>query len=216
MDLFFNILETFLPLIFIFIFFIKKSKRSTWTKLLLYYSIAYFLLSAYGNILYNAFPHLSFLHGGNVVIYIVIAALTFVFFSLVLEQFLGKQKFKNLNRTVVSITLLFIIMNARWGEGTSAFNSYSSGLSNLILILYCVYYYKLQLEKLEAIFVEKLPSFWIVSGIFIYSAGNFFLFIMFNTLTRNYPELAFYAWGINIFLLLIMNIFFAKGVHATW
>jgi hypothetical protein len=215
MDLFFNILETLLPLIFIFTFLIKKSKQLTWTRLLLYYSIAYFLLSAYGNILYNTFPHLSFLYGGNVIVYIIIAALTFVFFSLVLEQFLGSKRFRNLNRTVIFIAVLFIIMNAIWGEGTSIFNSYSSGVSNLILILYCVYYYKLQLEKLETIFVEKLASFWIVSGIFIYSAGNFFLFIMFNTLTRNYPELAFYAWGINIFLLLIMNIFFAKGIQCS-
>jgi hypothetical protein len=108
-------------------------------------------------------------------------------------------------------------VNAIWGEGISIFNSYSSAVANLILVAYCVYYYKLQLEKPQINFIEKLPSFWIVSGIFIYSAGNTFLFSMFNTLTRHYPlYLAYDLWDINILLTLIMNIFFAKGIQCNW
>lgn len=201
-----RIIETFSPLIPLVIFFTKKSKKTAWSSLLLYYLIVYTFLSFYAN----------FFHLFNIVIYIIISILTFCFFALILEHFLPQQKFRTFNRIVIAITALFFVANAIWGEGTSIFNSYSSGAANLILMAYCVYYYKLQLEKLQTIFVEKLPSFWIVSGVFLYSAGNFFLFCMFNYLTLNYPVFAFYAWDIYIVLILIMNIFFAKGIQCNW
>ena len=59
--------------------------------------------------------------------------------------------------------------------------------------------------------MEKQPSFWIVSGIFIYCAGNFFLFSMFNSLSRNNLVFAFYAWNINDFLILSYEYRFRKG-----
>ena len=73
------------------------------------------------------------------------------------------------------------------------------------------------LEYANIIFFSfRMPLFFIVSGIFIYCAGNFFLFIMFNYLTLNYNNFAFYSWYINDVLILIMNIFFAKGIQCSW
>jgi hypothetical protein len=204
----FQIIETFSPLIPLIVFLIKRFKKFTGSKLLLLYLIIYIFLSFCANF----FP---FIHRSNLLIYVIISILTILFFALILEQFLP-QKFKMLNRIVISLTILFIIVNAIWGEGSSIFNSYSSVVANLVLVSYCVYYYKWQLEKPQIIFVEKVPSFWIVSGIFIYSAGNIFLFSMFSSLTRNNPAFAYYAWDINIILILIMNILFAKGIQCNW
>jgi hypothetical protein len=204
----FQIIETFSPLIPLIVFLAKRFKKFTGSKLLLLYLIIYIFLSFCANL----FP---FIHRSNILIYVIISILTILFFALILEQFLP-QKFKMLNGIVISLTILFIIVNAIWGEGSSIFNSYSSVVANLVLVSYCVYYYKWQLEKPQIIFVEKVPSFWIVSGIFIYSAGNIFLFSMFSSLTRNNPGFAYYAWDINIILILIMNILFAKGIQCNW
>lgn len=206
-NLIFRIIEGYAPLIPILFFFIRKSRRLIPTNLLISYLIIYFALVYIAN---------NVLVKNNIIAYIILSALTFCFFSLMLESFLFQTKFKFFNRTVMIITVLFFIVNAIWLEGTTLFNSYSSGLSNLILVAYCVYYYKLQLEKPQIIFVERQPSFWIVSGIFIYSAGNTFLFSIYSSLTRSDPDFAYYAWGINVILILIMNIFFAKGIQCNW
>lgn len=205
---YFNFVETYSPLIPLSTFFIKKSKKPGWVIILISYLITYVLLLADANFFHNI--------KNNIVTYIFISMFTFCFFALIFEHFLGEKKFRIINRTAIIVVVLFFIINAIWGEGTSIFNSYSSGVANLLLVGYCLYYYKLQLEDTHVIFVEKQASFWIVSGILIYCAGNFFLFSAFNSLTTNYPDFAYYSWNINIILILIMNIFFAKGLQCNW
>jgi len=204
----FQIIEIYSPLIPLLVFFLKKPGKAVWTKLLVIYWLVYISL------VYSA-THFFSGGGNNHIMYIILFGLTFCFFSLILEQFLP-QKFKIINRIIIIIIVLFFLINAIWGEGISIFNSYSSAIANLILAAYCVYYYKLQLEKPQISLVEKLPSFWIVSGIFIYSAGNTFLFSVFSTLARNNPHnIAYDLWDINILLTLIMNIIFAKGIQCV-
>ena len=205
---FFQIIEIYSPLIPLLVFFLKKPGKAVWTKLLVIYWLVYISL------VYSA-THFFSGGGNNHIMYIILFGLTFCFFSLILEQFLP-QKFKIINRIIIIIIVLFFFINAIWGEGISIFNSYSSAVANLILVAYCVYYYKLQLEKPQISLVEKIPSFWIVSGIFIYSAGNTFLFSVFSTLARNNPHnITYDLWDINILLTLIMNIIFAKGIQCT-
>jgi hypothetical protein len=204
----FQIIEIYSPLIPLLVFFLKKPGKAVWTKLLVIYWLVYISL------VYSA-THFFSGGGNNHIMYIILFGLTFCFFSLILEQFLP-QKFKIINRIIIIIIVLFFFINAIWGEGISIFNSYSSAVANLILVAYCVYYYKLQLEKPQISLVEKIPSFWIVSGIFIYSAGNTFLFSVFSTLARNNPHnITYDLWDINILLTLIMNIIFAKGIQCT-
>ena len=207
--LLFDIAETYSPIIPLSFFLIKRGKASLWSKLLLWYLIGYIVLSLY-------ISYLKSLSKNNIVFYIIISIATFCFFALILEQFCQQRKFKIINRIVIPIAILFCIINAIWLEGSAIFNSYSSGLNNLVVTGYCIYYYKLQLENPQIIFVEKQPSFWIVSGIFIYSAGNFFLFSMFNSLTNSFPLFALHAWDINDVLILIMNVLFAKGLQCNW
>jgi hypothetical protein len=202
-DIFFQFIEIYSPLIPLIIFLLRRQKRSGWIILLISYSVIYFSMIYAAN---------HFFGENNNIMYIILSGVSFCFFALLLEQFLLSRKFKIFNRTVIIITVLFFIINAIWLEGTLAFNSYSSAVANLILVAYCIYYYKLQLEKPEIIFVEKESSFWIVSGIFIYNAGNIFLFSMFSSLTT----LAYELWDINIVLIFIMNIFFAKGIQCNW
>src|SRR4051812_9890577 len=195
-------------------FLLRRPKRSGWAILLISYLVIYFTLVFLANPSWM-FPIPNLFLNNNNVIYVILSALTFCFFALILEQFLSKEKFKIINRTVIIITVLFFISNAIWGEGVHIYNSYSAALTNFILISYCLYYYKLQLQNLQTLFIEKQPSFWIVCGIFLYSAGNFFLFTMYNYLTSNYPNFARYSWYINDSLILVMNIFFAKGIQCS-
>ena len=206
-QIFFQIIETYSPLIPLATLLIKRSRKSSWVILLISYLAIYLSLVYAANNFFSG-------NKNNNIIYIVLTGVTFCFFALILEQFLS-AKFKFYNRVVILIAVLFFVANAIFWEGTFLFNSYSSAAGNLILLGYCIYYYKLQLEKPQIIFVERLPSFWIVSGIFIYSAGNIFLFSMYNSLTQNHHLFTYEMWDINIILILIMNISFAKGIQCA-
>jgi len=203
----FQIVEIYSPLIPLLVFFLKKPGKAVWIKLLVTYWLVY---------IFFVYSATHFFSKNNNIVYTVLSGVTFCFFALILEQFLTAQKFRFFSRTVIVIAVLFFIANAIWWEGILIFNSYSSAISHLILVGYCAYYYKLQLEMLQTIFVEKLTSFWIVSGIFIYSAGNIFLFSMHSVLARDYPQITYDMWDINILLTLIMNILFAKGIQCNW
>lgn len=212
-ELLFDIIEKYAPLIPLSIFLFKRGKRSSWAILLCSYLITYFFfLSIYNVYIYDYKSN----RGNNIVVYIVVAILTFCFFALILEQFLQKNNFRIINRAVIVIAVLFFISNALWWEGTSTFNSNSAGLGNFILVCYCLYYYKSQLENPKNFFITRQASFWIVSGIFIYGAGNFFLFTMYKVLTKESPAFAYYSWYVNDIFILMMNIFFAKGLQCNW
>lgn len=216
-NLVFEFIETCSPFITLIALFTHGFKKTKLFKLLLIYSITYFILSFYANYIF-LFSHSNFflrdVHS-NIIIYIIISISSFCFFSLIIEQFINKKKFRTLNRIVITVAILFFISNAIWLEGTSIFNSNSSAIANIILIVYCIYYYKLQLEKPQNIFVERESSFWIISGIFVYSAGNFFLFNMYKLLTQSFNDFTFYSWYINDLFILVMNIFFAKGIRCN-
>jgi hypothetical protein len=206
--LLFGIVETFSPLIPLIIYFRKQPKKERWFIVLLIYLIVYVPLAAYSNVLQNQVKN-------NTIIYLIIGIITFCCFSLIIERILRKKKFKILNRIVIFLTILFFVVNALWWEGSDSFNSNSAALSGLILVAYCIYYYKLQLENPQNVFVEKQSSFWIVSGIFIYCGGNFFLFTFYHSLILDNENFALYAWGFVDLLILFMNIFFAKGIQCS-
>jgi hypothetical protein len=210
------VIEPLFPLIPLITLSLKRSGRPAWIIYLRRYLVSYIILVALANSVYFLGPLWKEFLGraNNSIVNIILSALTFCFFALLLEEFLS-SKFKTINRTIMFIAVLFFIANTIWWEGIYVFNTYSAALANFILISYCVYYYKRQLQNLQTFFIEKQPSFWIVSGIFIYCAGNFFLFTMYNYLTFHNSNFAFYSWYINDFLLIVMNVFFAKGILCS-
>lgn len=208
-ETFFDIIERYSTLLPLIVFFLKKSNKEVWVILLLVYLFLYFFfLSIFDPFIYDK-PN-------NIVVYIIVAIFTFCLFSSILERILQQKKFAIVNRIVMVITVLFFLNNAIWGEGISAFNSISGGLANLIIVCYCLYYFKFQFEDPKIIFITNQPSFWAVSGIFIYSAGNFFLFALYNTLTIENSDFAYYAWYVNDIFILVMNIFFSKSMYCNW
>src|SRR3954447_11151628 len=119
--------EVYAPLIPLLFFFIRKPKRSVWINFLISYLTVYILL------VYSANHFILFITNNHIV-YTVLFGVTFCFFALILEQFLLLQKFKFFNRAVIIIIVLFFVVDAVWGEGISVFNSYSSAITNLVLV----------------------------------------------------------------------------------
>lgn len=208
MYLLFFLIEIFSPLIPLIAFFLHRQKKARWLTVLLIYLLVYMLL------LISAFI-LKWTHHSNIISYFIVNIISFIAFGVIISIFLNKRFFFRLNLVIIIITTLFAIGNAIWLEKLEFFNSNSAALDHLILICYCLYYFKLQLKQPGNVFVEKQTSFWIISGIFIYSGGNFFFFAFYNFLTLSNQVLAMNIWYITDVLILTMNIFFAKGLKCN-
>ncbi|MFM9908292.1 MAG: hypothetical protein ACKVOW_03025 [Chitinophagaceae bacterium] len=73
----------------------------------------------------------------------------------------------------------------------------------------CIYYFFEQMRHPNSLFIYSTAEFWIVTGILIYLAGNFFLFIYNSNLTN--AELDIY-WSINYVFNAIKNILFGLAI----
>ncbi len=209
MSIIFPILETFSPAILLISYATNKPKKIKWLNILLVYSLVYIILIGYAN-------YLKLNDHNNIFFYLITSLISFICFALIIEFFLFSRRFTIINYVIIILTLFFSVANVLWGEGMRFYNSNSAAIVNFILIIYCLLYYKQQLTKPQNIFIDKQPSFWIVSGIFIYSAGNFFLFAFYHQLSmlQNW-KFAENMWILPDVLILIMNIFFAKAIQCT-
>jgi len=121
----------------------------------------------------------------NIYLYKANCLLSFVTISL---YFLDKWKpyITSRERKLIALgisiitALIFIIFTF---EQDNALNSYSYSLTALFICSYCILYYYQKLMKPEAARITHTRSFWFVSGLFVYYAGSFFIFLSFRFLT---------------------------------
>jgi len=205
----FFFIEIFSPLIPLITLFSGKQKKARWLTVLVIYFILYMLLIS------SAFV-LKASHHPNIISYFILNIISFIAFGLIISFFVNETFFSKLNLIAITVTSVFAIVNAIWVEHLTYFNSNSAALNNIIIICYCLYYYKLQLKQPANVFIERQTSFWIISGIFIYCGGNFFFFAFYNSLTASNASLAMNIWYVTDVLILLMNIFFAKGLKCNW
>src|SRR3954453_2862550 len=134
-----ELFETYSPLIPLVAYSVKKPKKSKWILILLIYVVTYIPLSAYAN-------YLKSVTRNNSLIYLFINIVSFVYFSLIIEEFIVKRRFRQLNKLMIVIVILFSTANIIWWYASTVFSSNSFAFTGLILICYCLYYYKIQLE----------------------------------------------------------------------
>jgi len=80
----------------------------------------------------------------------------------------------------------------------------------IFIMTLCVIYFFEQIRNPKALFIYSTSEFWIVTGILVYLAGTFFIFIYSSNLTQE--ELNTY-WPINYVFNAIKNILFGLGIY---
>ncbi|WP_158638300.1 hypothetical protein [Panacibacter ginsenosidivorans] len=223
MSIIFPVIETFSPLIPLITYVIIKPKRRKWLTTLIAYSVVYIPFIAYAN-------YLQLMVTPNIIIFVFITIMTFCCFGLIISFLLNSKLFSFINYIAIGIVTIFSITNALWWEKLKLYNSYSSSLSCIILICYCLYYYWYQIQNPKDLFIYRQPSFWMITGIFIYCGGNFFVFSNYGELCRQAQSLtnaglreqanklwgfAGLIWIVADFLILFTNIFFAKAILCS-
>jgi hypothetical protein len=118
----------------------------------------------------------------------IFTAFEFCFYFYFLHR---NFKYSKDKRKVIFSLVLFLLcfaVNILFIQGSGRFNSYTTIVGSFFLVFgACFYFYRLL--KLEAnIDFFKLPSFWILTGVFMFYLFQFFFWFYFNYMayTGNY------------------------------
>ncbi|KIA91782.1 hypothetical protein OC25_20460 [Pedobacter kyungheensis] len=112
---------------------------------------------------------------------------------------------------------LFMIINFTFFENFFDYWKFSSRLLSIeaaLLLFYVLQYY---LFKINDNIGTKITDnvFWVVTGLGIFVALNFFIFLLYNELTLRFQRFAISLWSVHNISYIILNLFLAKGFYES-
>jgi hypothetical protein len=90
--------------------------------------------------------------------------------------------------TLIFLSLILALLNYALYQSPKTFNSYTSYLWGILIIISAVNFLYQLLAKMPVEKVQMLPLFWVAFGVLIYYGGTLFLFLFNNYLIANLPE----------------------------
>lgn len=163
--------STLLPLAFFLIFKRKNKEKSL--KVILFY-IIYCILN---EVLLLVFSYLRSKNG----IFITFASFTvfeFSFFCLFYRYALPVIFVKNSILILWLIFLIFATIDFFYINKEHDFDSLTTGIENIVIIILCIYYIAAQLRGSYSLSVYSTFDFWVIISFLIYLSGTLFLYIM--------------------------------------
>ncbi|HET9058048.1 MAG TPA: hypothetical protein VFN30_14480 [Chitinophagaceae bacterium] len=138
--------------------------------------------------------------------------LQFLLLSYIFSLLLSNRKLiYNATALYSALYLFFFVM------GFEHFNDFQSRLraiEDVVLLIYCVLYYRQLLKTLPAENIWHYAPFWITTAALYYFGLNLLLFIITNYVFTNLPtDAAMTVWGFHNFNNIVKNILFAVGIY---
>lgn len=113
----------------------------------------------------------------------------------------------NLLRGSLVVFVGFAIFDLFSNKDLDTFDSIPTVIECIIILAFSMFYFYEQLKNPQSLFLYSTPNFWIVVGLIIFFAGNFFIFIyaQSNSDSKEFDDM----FGIiNVILAFIENILF--------
>lgn len=163
-ELFWRYSDTAVPLLLSLVI-LPRYKNVPGGGLLALYLLTTTLFAGYSNYLADRGIH-------NMFLYHIFALLEAGFLLLLLNRY------SRMDKRVLSFTLafyaLFWVLNVWFWEPMTEFNSNSASVLNLLVAFFCFRYFLLLVNTDEILHFQRLPSFWIVSGLLFYCIVSIF------------------------------------------
>lgn len=113
---------------------------------------------------------------------------------------------------------LFIVINfgfyEKFYDYSSPFSSLLLSIEAVLLLVLCLQYYFYKFSREEESRVAQ-PDFWIVTGLSIYVTLNFFIFLLYERLSRYSSEFAIQLWNVHNLSYIVLNLFLAKAFYES-
>ncbi|MCI0751414.1 MAG: hypothetical protein L0Y35_06215 [Flammeovirgaceae bacterium] len=136
----------------------------------------------------------------------------FVLLFFVFDHHLKKQYLK----TVFVILVCFALLNYLFIQTANSFNTYTSYITGIFLILLAIAYLYRLMSNLVVEKIYNLPMLWIAFGTLVYFSGTLFLFLFNNYLIEHQPGNHQYMWILHNVLNIIKNGFLAIGLWKNY
>lgn len=149
----------------------------------------------------------------NNFIYNILSIVRVLFFSWYFIM-LKQSILQNSKRILPILFIVFAIFNFAGLENFKNFSNNIHVAEVIILMVFTISYFIYILRSDEVLFSRR-PSFWIVTGLFIYEAVNLFVFVIYSSLSKILPKFAFDLWYVHNIAQLIFCILIAKGFYES-
>jgi len=136
----------------------------------------------------------------NLYLYHLLIPIQYTLFSLVFYQALEGDAPRKAILASIPLYLLTVLLITLHLQTTTEFNSYARLLKNALLACWALLYYREVFKDLKIIRLHREPMFWISTGLFFYSLGNFFVDGLMNYLLGISFELAHALYYVSVFL----------------
>jgi hypothetical protein len=122
-----------------------------------------------------------------------------------------------LKKTIPICFTIFIIINFTFYENFFDYWKLSSRLLSteaIFLLFYTLQYYLFKINDNVGAKIMN-SDFWITTGLGIFVALNFFIFLLYNELTLRFQNFAISLWSVHNISYIVFNLFLAKGFYES-
>lgn len=206
-----------IPLAFMFLYkskpaYLKPVRIYLWTAL---------LLNMFEDVLWKFQKPLGihkgdFLYNNNFIYNIgsVLRLLLFAwFFNLLRQRFMHRVKAIIPFGFLVFVLLNFIFYENFFPKGDDSFSSRLLSTEAALLLFFCLQYYIFMMIEDKTIGLFRQPGFWVVTGLSIYVAVNFFIFLFYSYLSDAKRNFAVNIWDVHNVVFIILCVFIARQFY---
>ncbi|OKS86499.1 hypothetical protein RG47T_1955 [Mucilaginibacter polytrichastri] len=155
-------------------------------------------------------------YNSNNYLYNIHSIIRFLLFSLFFTRL--KHPFLAFLKVVIPVMFgAFLLVNFIFYEQFFNYRMFSSRLLSVeafLMLLYVFQYYFFKINENVDVNIFT-PDFWIVTGLGIYMAFNFFIFLLYNELTIRLQSFAISLWNVHNISFIVFNLFLAKSLNES-
>lgn len=192
-----------IPLLLIFILFIRKFRGYPgWFAIITscLFDVLYYIVG----------EHFTFRDSIQTLFYASFTFIEYNIFAFFFWSHITKATFRKFI-TIISIAFTgFLIIYAVFAQFKSV-DSTPIGIETILIFIYSFYYLYEQMNNTNNLFIYSQYAFWITSGIMIYLAGSFFIYIFANLVDT---KTLYKYWFLTNALYVLKNIFFGIGMFT--
>lgn len=135
------------------------------------------------------------------------------FFNALHQKFLLSVKKLTPYIFIIFVLANFVFFQNFIPQGYEPFSSRLLATEGGLILFYCLQYFIYLIREDKTAHIRLQPGFWVVTGLSIYMAASFFIFLFYEYLAKNYPKFADAIWDVHNITFILLCIFIGKQFH---
>lgn len=138
-------------------------------------------------------------------------AVEYTIFAFIIWSNIKNVKFRSFILVISALFLTFLpiyYITADFGS----IDSIPIGISTILILIFSFYFFFEQMNDTQSLFIYTKYIFWFITGVMIYLAGSFFIYVSANHVEKSIRE-TFWLFT-NVFYI-TKNIFFGIGIYLA-